>query len=190
MLVRHAPTSWSGRRYAGTSDPPLDAAGVTVARDLAHELAPRLADGVRLVSSPRRRAVTTAEAIAAALADAGRAPARAIEIDDRWAETDFGRFEGRTFADLEALDPDLARRLAAGDLDIDWPGGETVHALAVRVAAAWTELLARAEATVVVSHAGPIRHALGLATGQGAGAIDLPRPGEARWVSLLPAATG
>ena len=45
VLVRHAPTSWSGQRYCGTSDPPLDAAGLAVASELARTLGPTLARG-------------------------------------------------------------------------------------------------------------------------------------------------
>ena len=32
VLVRHGPTSWTGRRYCGRSDPPLDAAGLAAAQ--------------------------------------------------------------------------------------------------------------------------------------------------------------
>ena len=182
VLVRHAPTAWSGRRYSGTSDPPLDDAGEAIARDLAAVLAPTLPDGVRLVSSPRRRALATAAAIASAL---GRV-ATEIEVDARWAETDFGIVEGRTFAELQSMDPGLARRLAAGDVDIEWPGGEPAAAFAARVAAAWTELTERREATVVVSHAGPIRQALALAARVPPASVGVPLPGESRW---LPFAT-
>ena len=36
--------------------------------------------------------------------------------------------------------PDLARALADGDAEIDWPGGETAASLAERVASAWDAL--------------------------------------------------
>ena len=35
ILVRHASTAWSGIRYCGRSDPPLDAAGESAAALLA-----------------------------------------------------------------------------------------------------------------------------------------------------------
>ena len=131
ILVRHAPTAWTGSRYCGRSDPPLDAAGVAVAHRLAGDLATTLAPGTRIVTSPLRRAHATA----AAIADA--AGIDDIAIDDRWREADFGIAEGLTFEELERLAPDLARRLADGETAIDWPDGERAADLAARVAAAW-----------------------------------------------------
>ena len=51
-----------------------------------------------------------------------------------------GIAEGRTFAELERIAPDLARALADGDAAIDWPGGETSASLAERVESAWAAL--------------------------------------------------
>ena len=127
ILVRHASTAWTGHRYCGRSDPPLDAAGRAAAERLAHDLAADLAPGTRIVSSPLVRALATAEAIARA---AGIGP---VLVDGRWRETDVGTAEGRTFEELAVLEPELAARLAAGDPAIDWPGGETASALRDRV---------------------------------------------------------
>jgi broad specificity phosphatase PhoE len=171
ILVRHASTAWTGERYCGRSDPPLDAAGRTAAGLLASELAPTLAPGTRVVTSPSRRAHETATAIAAA---AGIAH---VTVDDRWREADFGVAEGLTFEALERVAPDLARRLADGETGIDWPDGERADALAGRVAAAWRDLLAADGDVVVVSHAGPLRIAIGLATGRRPDGVDLPAPG-------------
>ena len=60
-----------------------------------------------------------------------------MEIDPRWSEADVGIAEGRTFAELERMAPDLARALADGDAAIDWPGGETAASLGRRVESAW-----------------------------------------------------
>lgn len=157
VLVRHAATTWSGRRYCGRSDPWLSAAGRAEAIALAREVAAVAVPPVHIVSSPRRRARQTARAIAAAL---GVAP---ITIDPRWAETDFGRMEGRTFAEVERHDPGLAAQLAAGEIPTDWPDGETAEALATRVGAAVAAIADRADGPgtlVVVSHAGPLRLAI------------------------------
>jgi broad specificity phosphatase PhoE len=170
-LVRHAPTAWSGRRYCGRSDPPLDVAGEAAAALLAGELAPTLAPGTRIVTSPLLRARATAWAIASA------ARIEDLTVDDRWRETDFGTAEGLTFEELERLAPDLARRLADGETEIDWPDGERAADLADRVTAAWREIAEDGDEVVVVSHAGPLRIAIGLATGQPAGAVELPPPG-------------
>ena len=132
------------------------------------------------MSSPRLRATATAAAIAAAL---GR-PASRVDIDRRWAEADLGAAEGRTIVELEASDPELAARLARGEADIDWPGGETASSLAARVTSAWRDVLAAGRPVVVVSHSGPIRLALAIAGGVAPEAIDFPAPGESRRVEV------
>jgi broad specificity phosphatase PhoE len=178
VLVRHATTAWSGRRYCGRSDPPLDAAGRAAASALAGHLAPSLPPGTRLISSPSRRALATAEAIA----DVGDIPT--IERDERWREIDFGLAEGRTFEELESIAPATAAALLRGATDIDWPGGETSASLAARVARAWSELAAAGRPAVVVTHAGPILHALGLAEERPPDVSDTPGPATATRVTL------
>jgi broad specificity phosphatase PhoE len=170
VFVRHGATDWSGRRYCGRSDPPLSAAGRVAAHELAARLAPTLARDVLIVTSPARRARETAEAISAAAGVDG------IEVDERWSEADFGTAEGRTFDELARLEPDLASTLAGGATDIDWPEGETASDLAARVEAAWMALVVRARPAVVVSHAGPIRHAVALARGLVPAVVGLPEP--------------
>lgn len=172
-LVRHASTAWSGQRYCGRSDPPLSAAGRAEAAALADRLAPSLPPGARLVASPSQRAVATAEAIAAA-AGVGQ-----IEHDERWREIDFGLADGRTFDELRAIAPATAAAILAGAMDIDWPGGETSASLAARVAAAWDDLAGIRGPVVVITHAGPILHALALANERPIRASDLPGPATA-----------
>jgi broad specificity phosphatase PhoE len=179
-LVRHASTAWTGKRYCGRSDPPLDDAGRLSAKLLAAELGPLLAPGTRIVSSPLIRALATAEAIAAA---AGMGPPI---VDARWRESDCGRAEGQTFEELAVLEPELAARLAAGEVDIDWPGGETALALQARVREAWSALLADPRPALVVSHAGPLRLALALGMGRAAATVAFPAAGEAIHLSVLP----
>lgn len=171
VLVRHAATAWSGRRYCGRSDPSLSRAGLFAARTIAERLHATLPPGIRVVSSPRRRAVQTARAIAAALGT------RSVQLDERWAETDFGLFEGLTFDQLSLAAPDLARRLTAGDTDIDWPGGERSASLAARVEAAWRDVTSDDRAAVVVTHGGPIRVAIALETGRPPATVAIPEPG-------------
>ena len=170
VLVRHASTAWSGLRYCGRSDPPLSEQGVAEADGLATALGPTLGADWLVVSSPSIRALTTAEAIAAA-AGLGR-----VELDDRWHEADLGLAEGRTFDELRAGHPDLASALAAGDLSIDWPGGETHRSLAERVAAAWAALVERGRSAVVVTNAGPLVHAHAIALGRPISPDDLIAP--------------
>lgn len=171
ILVRHAPTAWTGSRFCGRSDPPLDAAGMAAAQRLAGELATTLAPGTRIITSPLRRAYATATAVAkAAVIDD-------ITIDDRWRENYFGIAEGLTFEELEHLAPDLARRLADGESEIDWPDGESAADLTRRITDAWADLVTAGAEVLVVSHAGPLRIAIGLASGRTPGQVELPAPG-------------
>jgi alpha-ribazole phosphatase len=162
VFVRHAPTSWSGRRFCGRADPPLSRAGRLVATRLAAELAGGLTSlpvpAARIVSSPARRARQTAGAIARAV------PGLRVEVDERWSEADVGIAEGLTFDALARFEPDLAERLGRGEVAIDWPGGESARSLAERVGSALGDLGRSPSPTIVVSHAGPLRIAVSLAT--------------------------
>lgn len=181
FLVRHASTAWSGRRYCGRSDPWLDAAGRLAADQLAADLAAAMSweapvEGLeqgppRLVSSPRRRARQTSAAIARA------AGIDRVEIDERWREVDFGSAEGLRFDQLQTRAPALAARLLDGEAEIDWPDGEAHRDLLARVESAWRSIVESAVPCIVVTHAGPMRIGLALASGCPLVEIDLPAPG-------------
>ena len=186
VFVRHAATSWTGVRYCGRSDPPLSVEGISAAEALAAHLAPTLPPGVRIVTSPSRRARETATILAM------RAAPAVLEADPRWLEADVGDCEGATFDEVEAALPGFAARLAAGEADIDWPGGESASALVARVTAAWEAILETGQPTVVVSHSGPIRLAIALATGRSIADVAFPGPAESATVEVRidPRATG
>jgi 2,3-bisphosphoglycerate-dependent phosphoglycerate mutase len=178
VLVRHASTSWSGVRYCGISDPPLSPTGVAEARRLSERLARDLPGDCRIISSPSRRALATASAIA----DAIRVPG--VEIDPRWREADVGIAEGRTFDELTELAPEVAAALADGVLAIDWPGGETHASLVDRVTAALADLAVDGRLVVVVTHAGPFMHAIATAEDRAPSTDDLVPPAATRRVVL------
>jgi broad specificity phosphatase PhoE len=176
VLVRHAATAASGHRYSGRGDPPLTGDGRWDAEALAERLETILPTGVRIVTSPSRRAHDTATILAA------RLPSATIDVDERWMEVDVGEAEGLTFDEVADRYPELAAQLASGDAEIDWPGGETASALSERVARAWAAILADRGPTIVVSHAGTLRIAQALATGRPP--IDVPFPGTAEAVFI------
>jgi broad specificity phosphatase PhoE len=178
VLVRHASTAWSGVRYCGFSDPPLSPTGGGEARRLAASLAGELPRDALVISSPSRRAVSTASAIAHAARLSG------VALDDRWREADVGLAEGRTFDELAAIAPEIAAALAAGELEIDWPGGESHASLVARVSAAWSDLLVEGRPAVVVTHAGPLLHACALAGGRAPSRDDLVAPATVRRINL------
>jgi ribonuclease H / adenosylcobalamin/alpha-ribazole phosphatase len=150
VLVRHGETPLSvERRFSGTGDPELSDRG----RDQAAAAAQRLAalDVDAVITSPRARARATAEAIATALG------VEAL-VDDAVAETDFGDWEGHTFAEIRQQWPDeLAAWLA--DPDVAPPGGESFTATFKRVAD-WRERVVATypgKTVIVVSHVTPIK---------------------------------
>ena len=145
-LVRHAPTSWTGRRWCGRADPPLSAAGRLVARSLAGRLAAELPSDALIWTSPACRARSSARAIAAS---AGLV----TTVDPELVEVDVGRLEGLTWAELSTREPSVAAAIARGD-PFDWPDGEP-HAAVVeraRRVAARLRSAARSRPVLVVSH--------------------------------------
>jgi len=149
VLVRHGSTQHSAaRRFSGRNDLPLDDAGRQQAAGLA-----RRAFGTvdAIISSPLPRAVQTAEAIAAT----AKVP---VEIVDDFVETDFGVWEGLTFAEAAEVDGPLLREWQ-GRVDIAPPGGETFAAVGKRVERARDAVVAaHPDATVVVvTHVTPIK---------------------------------
>jgi probable phosphoglycerate mutase len=158
LLVRHGNTPLSGTRFSGRGDPELTEAGQAQARAVADRLA-GTKDVAAVVSSPLRRTRQTAAPIAAAL---GLEPG----TDDGLVETDFGRWDGRTFAEVEAEWP--AERAAwLADPAVAPPGGESVNQVARRVRKSRDRLLAAypGGTVVVVSHVTPIKLLLCAALG-------------------------
>lgn len=161
-LVRHGRTEGAVDVLAGRSSAVgLSAEGRRQAERVADWLRRRLGpEGLAAVyTSPVRRARETAQPIAGAFGlDA--VPA------DGLTEIDFGRWEGRSFDDLEG-DADWSRwnRFRAGARA---PGGETMAEFQARSAAEILRIRERhpAEEVVVVSHAAVLRalacHFLGL----------------------------
>jgi probable phosphoglycerate mutase len=151
LLLRHGQTEMSAeRRFAGRSDIPLTSAGLEQAAAVAARLAERGGiDGV--VTSPLRRALRTAEAVAAATG-------ASLAVDQDLVETDFGDWEGLTFAEVLARWPDEMRAWQA-DAAAAPPGGESFAAVAKRVDGALDRLLTerKGQTVVVVSHVTPIK---------------------------------
>jgi ribonuclease H / adenosylcobalamin/alpha-ribazole phosphatase len=150
VLLRHGQTPMSvQKRYAGRSDPPLTEAGVQQAAAAAKRLA-SAGFGV-IVTSPLLRTVQTAQAVAAVTG-------AAVVTDDGFRETDFGAWEGLTFAEVRERWPaELSAWLA--DPEIAPPGGESFTDVSARVTAALDRLLAAraGQTALIVSHVTPIK---------------------------------
>jgi broad specificity phosphatase PhoE len=150
LLLRHGQTPMSAqKRYAGRSDVPLTDAGVQQAAAAAKRLA-SAGLGV-IVTSPLLRTVQTAQEVAAVTG-------AAVVTDDGFRETDFGAWEGLTFAEVRERWPgELTAWLA--DPEVAPPAGESLTEVSGRVTAALHRVLAaRAGQTVlIVSHVTPIK---------------------------------
>ncbi|HLS79259.1 MAG TPA: bifunctional RNase H/acid phosphatase [Nocardia sp.] len=161
LLLRHGQTELSiQRRYSGRGNPPLTELGREQAARAAKMLAAR--GGIEaVVSSPLTRAVQTAEAAATALG----VPLR---TDQGLIETDFGDWEGLTFAEAAERDPELHARWL-GDPSLPPPGGESFDTVRARVEAARRDLCAQYQGRnlLLVSHVTPIKTLLQLALGVG-----------------------
>jgi ribonuclease H / adenosylcobalamin/alpha-ribazole phosphatase len=151
LLLRHGQTALSvERRFAGRGDAPLTEVGRQQASAAAARLAAR--GGIDLViCSPLARTRRTAEAVA-------DATGATLQVDDDLAETDFGEWEGMTFAEVMERWPDeMAAWMASAD--VAPPGGESLSGAARRALSALDRLLAAhaRKTLVVVSHVTPIK---------------------------------
>jgi ribonuclease H / adenosylcobalamin/alpha-ribazole phosphatase len=137
------------KRYAGRSDVPLTDLGVQQAVAAAKRLAP--AGIAAIVTSPLLRAARTAEEVAAVTG----AP---LVTDDGFRETDFGAWEGLTFAEVRARWPDELTAWLA-DPAVAPPGGESFTEVSERVTAALHRVLAGRghRRILIVSHVTPIK---------------------------------
>ena len=171
VLLRHGQTQLSvEKRFSGRLDAPLSETGEAQAAAAAARLRGQVFDAV--ISSPLRRARATAEAALPGLvAPEGRGEV-AFVVDDALRETDFGVWEGLTFAEARELYPDeLSAWLA--DPAVPPPGGESLAATIERVRGALDRQRAAFPGgrLLVVSHMGPIKSAASLALGAGAAAF-------------------
>jgi probable phosphoglycerate mutase len=165
LLLRHGQTELSAqRRYSGRGNPALTDVGRQQAGAAARYVAER--GGIAAVfSSPLQRAYDTAAAAAKALG-------LDVTVDDDLIETDFGSWEGLTFAEAAERDPELHRRWLR-DTSTTPPGGESFDAVLDRVLRVRERIVAGHEgATVlVVSHVTPIKMLLRLALDAGPGIL-------------------
>lgn len=139
LLIRHAETDGNGERYIGREDPPLNARGRAQAEALAESLRDERID--RVLSSPLRRAIETAEAVA-------RPRDLAIERRDGLMELDFGALQGRLKAEVS-----LSIRRSHDETPL--PGGESLADLRRRLAEIHAEIADRAhrgETVAIVGH--------------------------------------
>ncbi|MBO0880536.1 MAG: bifunctional RNase H/acid phosphatase, partial [Mycobacterium sp.] len=165
LLLRHGQTELSvQRRYSGRGNPALTELGRQQADAAARYLAQR--GGIAAaVTSPLQRCYDTASTAAKALS-------LDVSVDDGLIETDFGAWEGLTFAEAAERDPELHRRWLR-DASTEPPGGESFDQVQRRVGRALDRIVAEHGGTtvLVVSHVTPIKLLLRQALDAGSGVL-------------------
>lgn len=148
IAIRHGETAWNvDTRIQGQLDIPLNATGEWQAARLGEALAGEPIAAV--YASDLRRAWQTAQAIAAP----HRQP---VAADTGLRERGFGRFEGMTFAQIDAELPEQARLWRTRDTAFAPEGGESLIVFRDRVTRTVDDLAARhpGELVVLVAHGG------------------------------------
>ncbi|MGW9429030.1 bifunctional RNase H/acid phosphatase [Streptomyces decoyicus] len=162
VLLRHGETPLTPeKRFSGSggTDPVLSAAGRRQAEETAAGLAAR-GTIQAIVSSPLRRCRETAGAVADRLG-------LEVRIEEGLRETDFGAWEGLTFAEVRERYPDDLDAWLGSAKVAPTGGGESFATVARRVAVARDKLLARyaGKTVLVVTHVTPVKTLVRLALG-------------------------
>jgi len=148
IAVRHGETAWNvDTRIQGQLDVGLNATGLwqaqRVGQALAHE------DIGAIYASDLSRAWQTAQEIA-------RPHGLTVQPEPGLRERAFGRFEGMSFAEIEATLPDQARRWRERDPEFEPEGGESLLVFRERVTRVASKLAARhpGQLVALVAHGG------------------------------------
>ncbi len=155
--VRHGLTDWNvAGRLQGRHDVPLNPEGCREAvrcSDILGDLfarAGREPQAHDFVSSPLGRACKTMEIIRAHL---GLAPS-GYRVEPRLAEISFGEWEGLSYRDVLALDPNVVAKREGNKWGFLPPGGESYAQVAARVGAWYATVSGD---TVITAHGGTAR---------------------------------
>ncbi|GGC71567.1 bifunctional RNase H/acid phosphatase [Hoyosella rhizosphaerae] len=162
LLLRHGQTALSvERRYSGRGDHPLTSEGQRQVETAAQRLSRQKGRISAVISSPLTRTRSTADAAAEALG-------LPVTPHDGLIETDFGAWEGLTFTEASARDPELFARWLT-DTSVEPPGGESFDTVHKRVRRARDELIAEYGGAnlLIVSHVTPIKTVLRMALDAG-----------------------
>ncbi|WP_066955151.1 bifunctional RNase H/acid phosphatase [Streptomyces lushanensis] len=162
VLLRHGETALTPeKRFSGSGggDPELSAIGRRQAEAVAVALAAR-GTVQDIVSSPLRRCRETAGAVAARLG-------LDVTVEEGLRETDFGAWEGLTFAEVRERYPDDLSAWLASPAVAPTGGGESFATVGRRVRAARDRLLDRYQGrtVLVVTHVTPVKTLIRLALG-------------------------
>jgi len=162
IAIRHGETAWNvDTRIQGQLDIDLNDTGRWQAQQAGRALADEAIDAV--YASDLQRAFNTAQTIATTAA-----PHLEVQAHSGLRERAFGKFEGQTYAAIEAQWPEEARLWRTRDPHFAPEGGETPTQVLARVAHTVNEIAARhlGQQIVLVSHGGVMDMLYRLATQQ------------------------
>lgn len=151
LLVRHGETELkSSERYWGHTDVKLGTLGMEQVEKLRDLLATEKIDII--FSSNLKRASKTAEIIAS------RHNAKII-ICAELREVNFGDIEGLTFNEVTQRYPEVAKSWIDGNLELKYPGGESLGEFAKRVTSFTRRLknVTPEQTALIVAHSGTLR---------------------------------
>ena len=146
LFIRHGQTDFNlEHRLQGAMPVPLNECGRSQSRTLAQYLKTVPVDAI--YTSPRSRALETAQIVGGALE-------QTVHEDERLAEIAFGDFEGHTFAEVEARFPLAYRKWESGYRLYQVPGGESRLDVQWRMQAAWDDItsVSDLETVAMVGH--------------------------------------
>jgi len=172
-LLRHGEPV-GGRKYRGQTDDPLSEKGWQQMRAAVGEHKP----WQHIVSSPLSRCLAFATELA-------QRHDLSLSIEPRFMEVQFGAWEGKSAAELNAENPGVIERFKRDPLNQRPEGAEPLEEFLSRVRAAWNDLLVQqaGKHILIVGHAGVIRmviaHALNLPLAS-TYRIDVPSAGLTR----------
>lgn len=141
--VRHGPTH--EKTFVGWRDVPVDLSDTA----LIERLDRYLPNDAVVVSSDLQRSIDTAGAF--------QGSRQRLPHDPRLREFNFGNWDGLTFEEVEARDPELSRSFWEHPGDLSAPEGDSWNSVAERVNAAVIDLLQTEHSNIiVVAHFGVI----------------------------------
>lgn len=162
LLVRHGETDWNREgRVQGHVATSLNERGLRQAAALRERLAGEAIEAAYVCDLPR--SMETAREIL-------KGRAIALSLCPELRELAYGQWEGLTFTEVQARDPEKYAELLKGEAEFAPPGGESLHDLSQRVSRGATRIASAHGQSegglLLVGHAGSLRalalHLLGL----------------------------
>ena len=133
LLIRHGQTVWNKEEvFRGRTDLELDETGLAQAAAVARALGDERVS--RIVSSPLKRAIQTAQPLADVCGVS-------IETDPELTDIDFGRWQGMPVEDVAAEYPELFAQWEQTPEAVRFPDGEVLDEAADRAFASLLDII-------------------------------------------------